>query len=54
MVKVYYSGQIQVHTKDNSLKAIYMEKEHINGKMEDNLKVITITISWKVMASSHG
>jgi len=44
MVKVFYSGQIQARTKDNSLKAIYMEKVHINGKMEDNLKVITITI----------
>jgi hypothetical protein len=35
--------------KASFLKAICMEKAHIVGKMVDNLRVIIITISWKVM-----
>ena len=31
-----------------------MEKAHISGKMADNLKVITITISWKDTEFSLG
>lgn len=54
MVKVYCNGQILAHMKDNFMRVICMEKEHINGKMVDNLKVIIVTTLWKATVSLHG
>ena len=54
MEKVFCNGLIQAPTMEHSTKVICTDKEHINGKMADNFKELTTTISWKATVSLLG